>query len=249
MSNTLLSNFEGPLNIAIIGASGGIGSAFTEILANQSNIQSIFAFSRSQKEFDHPKVTSGFLDLTDEISIENAAKLASENTYIDMTIVATGILHDDSTQPEKSLKDLSAEKFEKIFALNTIGPALVAKHFLPHIPKDKPSIFTALSARVGSIEDNHLGGWYAYRASKTALNMLLKNTSIEIARRYKQAAIIGLHPGTVDTNLSKPFQGFVKEGKLFTPQYSAECMIKVLNDRTHEDSGKIFAWDGQEIPY
>jgi NAD(P)-dependent dehydrogenase (short-subunit alcohol dehydrogenase family) len=105
-----------------------------------------------------------------------------------------------------------------------------------------------LSARVGSISDNRLGVWYAYRASKAALNMILKNAAIEMARRYKKASIIGLHPGTVDTTLSKPFQRQVQEGKLFTPEYSSVCLLKVINDFEPEQSGKVFAWDGKEVP-
>ena len=164
-----------------------------------------------------------------------------------MVIVATGILHDGELMPEKSQKELSAEKFHRLFEINTIVPALVAKHFIPKLNREKRSVFAALSARVGSISDNQLGGWYAYRASKAALNMIIKNAAIEISRRNKKAIIVGLHPGTVDSNLSKPFQGNVPDGKLFTPKYSVQKLLVILTTLTSKQSGKCFAWDGKEI--
>ena len=164
-------------------------------------------------------------------------------------MVTTGVLHlGADIQPEKSLRDLSADKFHAIFAANTIFPALAAKHFLPLLHRDKRSVFAALSARVGSISDNRLGGWYAYRASKAALNMIIKNAAIEIERRHKQAIVVGLHPGTVDSDLSKPFQSNVQQNKLFTPAFSAASLLDVVDRLTLDDSGKCFAWNGQEIP-
>ncbi|NBR34275.1 MAG: short-chain dehydrogenase [Rhodobacteraceae bacterium] len=121
-------------------------------------------------------------------------------------------------------------------------------HYLPLLPRDRRGVFAALSARVGSISDNQLGGWYAYRASKAALNMILKNAAIEAARRYKLSVVVGLHPGTVDSSLSKPFQGNVREGKLFGPEYAADHLIRVIDNLTPDQSGKCFAWDGSEIP-
>lgn len=241
-----LSSFGTHLNVAIIGASGGIGSAFVELFSNHDSVKTVYAFSRQSIDFYSNKVISGQIDLSDEDSIQAAAHSIDEE--LDIIIVATGFLHDDATMPEKSLRDLSLPQLEKVFLTNTFGPAIVMKHFLSRIPKNRKSVFAALSARVGSIEDNRLGGWHAYRASKTALNMLLKNAAIETARRYKEAHIIGLHPGTVDTGLSKPFQSNVKDGKLFTPDYSAQSLIDVINTVSPEDSGKVFAWDGQKIP-
>lgn len=167
---------------------------------------------------------------------------------IDIIIVATGILHGDNLSPEKSLRDLDMESFQQVFAINTFGPALIAKHFLPLLPKNKKSVFAAISARVGSIDDNRLGGWYAYRASKAALNMILKNTSVEMGRKYKNLAAIGLPPGTVDTHLSEPFQGNVQPDKLFSAEYSAKCLIRVIDNASASDSGNVYAWDGQKIP-
>ena len=189
------------------------------------------------------------LDLEDEKSIESAASFVKKDGYADLILVTTGILHTDTIVPEKALKELSAEKFHKIFAINTIGPALIAKHFCPLLPRDKPSIFAALSARVGSISDNHLGGWYAYRASKSALNMILKTTSIEMARTHKNTVIVGLHPGTVHSHLSEPFSKNVSKEHLFTADYAVANLTKVLENLTPEDTGKVFAFDGEVIEY
>jgi NAD(P)-dependent dehydrogenase (short-subunit alcohol dehydrogenase family) len=164
-----------------------------------------------------------------------------------MVIVATGILYENKIMPEKSLRDLSAEKFLRLFEVNTILPALVLKHFIPRLNRENRSVFAALSARVGSISDNKLGGWYAYRASKVALNMIIKNAAIEIHRKNKQAIIVGLHPGTVDSNLSKPFQSNVPDGKLFTPDYSVKMLLEVLSNLTSESSGRCFSWEGKEV--
>ena len=227
-----------PKNIAILGASGAIGSAFTKRLSEKHPNASIFEFSRNGQHS---------IDYNCEDSLAEAAALAAKEKPLDLVIVANGILHDEDLMPEKSLRDLSAEKFHRIFEVNTITPALIAKHFLPKLNKDTRSIFAALSARVGSISDNQLGGWYAYRASKAALNMIIKNAAIEIGRRNKHAIVVGLHPGKVDSDLSKPFQGNVAGGKLFTPEYSAEKLLDVLENLGPEQTGKCFAWDGQEV--
>jgi len=232
--------------IAILGSSGAIGKALTEQAQATYPKARIHAFSRS-KGLDLPGLTSHSIDYHDEASLAASAALAAREAPLDLVLVATGLLHDGAMGPEKSLRDLSAEKFQHLFAVNSIVPALAAKHFLPKLNKDRRSVFAALSARVGSISDNHLGGWYAYRASKAALNMILKNAAIEVARRNKQAIIVGLHPGTVDSALSKPFQGNVAAGKLFTPAFSAQKLMAVLDSLTPDQSGQCFAWDGQEI--
>ncbi len=242
---TSLASFPDNINIAVIGASGGIGSAFVNILADDEKIKTLYAFSRSEKRFQHPKIISAPIDLNAEASIQSAA--SAIETPLNLLIIASGILHDDTLKPEKNLRDLNQEAFMRVFTVNTFGPALVAKHFLPLLAKDGKSVFAALSARVGSISDNDLGGWYAYRASKTALNMILKTASIEVARRYKEASIIGLHPNTVDTALSEPFQAGVNH-EIFTPENAAAHMIGVIDTVTAKDTGKVFAWDGQEIP-
>jgi NAD(P)-dependent dehydrogenase (short-subunit alcohol dehydrogenase family) len=188
------------------------------------------------------------IDVTDEPRIVAAAEQARALGEVRLVIVASGILHGDGVRPEKHWGELDAAALSRVFAVNSIGPALVAKHFLPLLPRQGRSVFAAISARVGSIEDNRLGGWYAYRASKAALNMLLRNFAIELARRAPEAVCIGLHPGTVDTPLSKPFQGNVAPGKLFPPEVSATHLLRVIEEVDAADSGRVFAWDGSPIP-
>jgi NAD(P)-dependent dehydrogenase (short-subunit alcohol dehydrogenase family) len=234
-------------NMAIIGSSGALGRAFTQLLSTSHPTGMIHTFSRTQPEESASNIIRHLIEYDNEASIEKAARLASKEAPLDMVIVATGMLHDTELMPEKSLKELSAEKFQRLFAVNTILPALMVKHFSPTLNRHSPSLLGILSARVGSISHNQLGGWYAYRASKAALNMIIKNAAIEIGRQNKQAIMVGLHPGTVNSNLSKPFQGNVHDGKLFTPQFSAAKLLEVLTNLTPQDSGKCFAWDGKEI--
>ena len=177
-------------------------------------------------------------------------RLKDEGRVLDLVIVATGILHDGpDLRPEKTWRSLDASALERVYRINTIGPALIAKHLLPSLAPDRKSVFAALSARVGSISDNRLGGWHAYRASKAALNMLIKTFAIELARRNPKALCVGLHPGTVDTKLSRPFQSNVPKPKLFDVDFVASRLLSVLDRLTPEDSGKLFAWDGQRIPF
>lgn len=234
-------------NIAIIGASGSIGIAFTEQLAALYENATIHVFSRKDLKVSSKNTISYLIDYENEASIEAAAAIASKEAPLDMVIVTTGILHVDGIMPEKALRELTAEKFRYLFEVNSILPALLAKHFLPNMNRDDRSVFAVLSARIGSISDNQLGGWYAYRASKAALNMIIKNAAIEIGRRNKKSVIVGLHPGTVDSNLSKPFQGNVPDGKLFTADFSVKNLLEVLKSLTPEHSGRCFAWDGKEI--
>lgn len=238
-------------NIAIIGASGAIGNAFLHKISSLYPEANISAFSRQISKIE-PKdklKTVNYYDINyqDENSLEQAAKIAANGSSLDLVIIAIGTLHDEDIMPEKALKELSAKKFHHLFEINTITPALLAKYFLPKLNRNNQAIFAALSARVGSISDNQMGGWYAYRASKAALNMIIKNAAIETARRNKEAIIIGLHPGTVNSALSRPFQSNVPAGKLFTPEFAATKLLEVLNDLRPADSGKCFAWDGKEV--
>jgi NAD(P)-dependent dehydrogenase (short-subunit alcohol dehydrogenase family) len=221
----------------IIGSTGGIGGAFMKTLAKKYGEDSVIGLSRS----------SGDIDLTDEASIAAAAAHCATLPSPDLIIVATGMLHDCEYGPEKSLRELDAGRLARAFAVNVIGPSLVAKHFLPLFARDKRGVFAALSARVGSISDNRIGGWYGYRAAKAALNMTIRNLAIEWGRTHKQGICVGLHPGTVDTALSKPFQKNVSQDRLFTPNFAAEQMLNVVDGLTAMDSGKCFAWDGAEI--
>ncbi|MDH4047690.1 MAG: SDR family NAD(P)-dependent oxidoreductase [Gammaproteobacteria bacterium] len=243
-----LDSFPSQVRVAIIGASGGIGSALVETLARHPRVASVHALSRSPCTFSSPKVAYGQLDLADEDSIRQCAGLASSEGPLDIVIVASGMLWaGESLRPEKSMKELDAEHLGRVFAVNAAGPVLVAKHFLPRLRKDSKTVFAALSARVGSIGDNRLGGWYAYRASKAALNMLLKTLSIEHARLWPQSVVIGLHPGTVKTGLSSPYTKHTPGEKLFTPPIAAGYLLEVVDKVRNSDSGGVFAWDGQRI--
>ena len=227
-----------PKNIAIIGASGAIGGAFREMVSEKYPDADLHVFS--SHGFNH-------IDYDSEESICACAELASQDRCLDLVLVTNGALHGQEMMPEKSLKELSAEKFHHFFQINAVVPALIAKYFLPKLNRHSKSVLAVLSARVGSISDNHLGGWYAYRSSKAALNMIIKNAAIESGRINKQSIVVGLHPGTVDSSLSKPFQSTVPENKLFTPEYAAEKLLWVLENTDRSQTGKCIAWDGQEI--
>lgn len=225
----------------IIGASGGIGGAMADVLEQEGVYDQIIRLSRGN---DSPVK----LDLTSEASIAAAADwLKEQHIQPHMVFVATGLLHSDTKGPEKSMRELDADWMLENYQINAVGPALAAKHFLPLMPKDQIVKFAALSARVGSVSDNRLGGWYGYRAAKAALNMIIRNLSIEWTRKNKRSIIVALHPGTVDTELSKPFQSNVPPGKLFDSERAALQLLDVLDGLKPVDSGKIFAWDGEEI--
>jgi NAD(P)-dependent dehydrogenase (short-subunit alcohol dehydrogenase family) len=187
------------------------------------------------------------LDLGDENSISKAAADVAKEGEVDLVVVASGLLHSQGVAPEKSYRHLSAESLQRYFAINATGPALVAKHFLPLLYKDRPAVFAALSARVGSIGDNRLGGWYGYRASKAALNMIVKSLAIELVRTRPQAVCVALHPGTVNTRLSEPFQRGLASESLFSPATAAENLLTVVSRLSPIDTGGCFAWDGSKI--
>ena len=245
----LLPSMDKNLRVIIVGASGGIGRALTQLLASDDQTAQLYALSRSGVSFDNPKVTSLPYDFTHSDSITRAADALKASGKFDLIIIATGLLQGEGIAPEKTMRAMSHDGFTQSFMSNTIGPAMSAQALLPLLRRDQKSVFTALSARVGSISDNRLGGWYAYRAAKAALNMVIKTLAIEYGRRFPEAIIAGLHPGTVDTALSKPFQSNVPEGKLFTTEFCAQRLIEVIDGLNSEDSGGLFAWDGQKIQF
>lgn len=222
----------------IVGAKGGIGAAFADVIERGTKGMRVIRLHRAS----NPP-----LDLTDEDSIAEAAAAISAMGYdISTVLVATGLLHADGRGPEKSIKELDAAWMMRNFQINAIGPALVAKHFLPIMARQGPVYFAALSARVGSISDNRLGGWHSYRASKAALNMLIRNIAIEWQRKNPQSIVVGLHPGTVETALSAPFKGNPAHER-FTPARSVQDMLDALYGLSPQESGQIFAYDGSVI--
>ena len=230
-----LQSFPADGCAVVVGAGGGIGGALAEALAASGRFTTVHALRRTD------------LDLEDETSI--AAAAARLNAPPRLVIVATGLLHGQGVAPEKALRALDPAALLKSYAINAVGPALVAKHFTPLFPRAGKATFAALSARVGSLGDNRLGGWHGYRASKAALNMLLRNVAIELARTRPQAVCLALHPGTVDTGLSAPFQAAVPGERLFTPAFSAERLLEVIDRRGPEDSGRVFDWADEPVPW
>ena len=246
-----LATFGAGLNVVVVGASGGIGAAFVRALAADRSVGRVLAFARRRVDTGDGDVLGGRLDLEDETSMQAAAELARAQVgELNLVLVATGILHDGAAlSPEKTWRALEPDALARAFRVNATGPALIAKHFLPLLARDRKTAFAALSARVGSIADNELGGWYAYRASKAALNQLLRTLAIELTRKRPQALCVGLHPGTVDTGLSVPFQANVPDAKLFTADFAAGRLLAVLDGLDPRDTGGLFAWDGERVPY
>ncbi|MBC6439098.1 MAG: SDR family oxidoreductase [Rhodospirillales bacterium] len=230
----------------IVGASGAIGHGFAVALANDPRCNRLVTTARGA-------ITTGeghrTLDLENEDDIAAlASALRRDDTPLDLVIVATGMLHDGAdVMPEKRWREIDPGTLERLFRINTIGPAMLAKHLLPCLARDRKAVFAALSARVGSIGDNELGGWYGYRASKAALNMILSCAAIELARSWPHAVCIGLHPGTVESPLSEPF---LRSGKrhIFQPDDATRRLLAVVDRLQPSDSGRVFAWDGTSVP-
>ena len=238
MSTTLASFPPGGLAL-VIGGTGGIGSALQSHLHRSGRFAEVISLSRS---------TQPALDLTDEDSIaQAAAAIAAKGSDLRLVILATGILHGGPRPPEKTWRDLDPAALAHAFAINATGPALVMKHCLPVLPRHGKAVFAALSARVGSIGDNHLGGWYAYRASKAALNQLIRTAAIELARTRPDAVCVALHPGTVATNLSAPFG---KTGlDVQTPEEAAGRLLQVIESLAQAQTGTLLDHKGQDIPW
>ena len=220
----------------VIGAGGGIGRALAAAIEERGG--NVVRLSRRSEPA---------LDLEDDALIAAAAVALAGRGRFDLVIVATGLLHGDGVRPEKSLRDIEGAALDRLFRVNATGPALVMRHFLPLLAKDRRSVFAALSARVGSIGDNRLGGWVGYRASKAALNQVIRTLAIELGRTNPHAVLVGLHPGTVDTPLSTPFQRNVDADRLFTPGQAAGLLLDVIADLAPDDSGHCLDWAGKRI--
>ncbi|PKM29398.1 MAG: hypothetical protein CVV07_11005 [Gammaproteobacteria bacterium HGW-Gammaproteobacteria-11] len=242
-----------PLRVLVAGASRGIGRALVLRLLQSSDVVQVFAVARnwSQDMPDDARLICLNADLTDELAVQSLAdRVAGQCGQLDMLINTVGFLHEPGgQQPEKSIRQLSLTALLQSMTINAAVPALLAKAFLPLLRGKHRCIFASLSARVGSIGDNRLGGWYAYRASKAAQNMLMRSFAVEWQRLNANSICLLLHPGTTNTELSAPFQANVPEGKLFTTDFVAERLLAVMAQRSPADSGQFFAWDGQPIPW
>jgi NAD(P)-dependent dehydrogenase (short-subunit alcohol dehydrogenase family) len=220
----------------VIGASGGIGAALLRHLSADGRCALALGLHRRSQPA---------IDFNDEPSIALAAAALAPQGPFHLIVNAVGVLHSDGRMPEKKLGDLGYAQLEAIFRVNTFGPALVLRHFSPLLDRQR-AVLALLSAKVGSLSDNRLGGWYSYRASKAALNMLLKTAAIELRRNQPQAVLVALHPGTVASTLSRPFKGD-QIGR--APDVAAAEMLQLLDTLGPADSGVFVAYDGQRLPW
>jgi len=232
-------------NILIAGASGAIGKEFTRFYSDDPNVEKIVTLSRKVIESRDEKIQSIEIDYSKEETFKNLDKIV-ELESISSIIIATGILHTDQINPEKSINGIDFESLKDVFQVNVFGPILLVKNLLPLIKKSQGVKIVFLTARVGSISDNELGGWYSYRSSKSALNMMIRNLSIELQRANKEHIVIGIHPGTVKSHLSEPFLRHVKHN-IFSPRESVELMSQVISNISQKDSGKCFDFSGKVI--
>jgi len=233
-----LSSFNQRGNAVVFGCTGGLGAALANALRHCGSFDAVLGFSRTG---------ATPTDLLDEASLERAARHAGQAGELRLIINATGFLHDDIQQPEKSLNDITGPKLMRAFALNATGPALIMKHLLPLLPREGKSVFATLSARVGSIGDNTTGGWYGYRASKAALNQLVRTAAPELRRRRPEAICVALHPGTVETRLSSAFS---RSGlDVQPPDLAAQRLLSVIDRLGPKDSGGFFDHFGKPVPW
>jgi len=231
--------------LALVVGAGGIGRALVPALRRRCEDLTVVLCGRQL-----PAAAGWCVDLEDQRSLDALQqRLGDAPQPLRLVVNASGRLHGQGLQPEKRLQQVRADALAASYAINAMAPLLLAKAIEPCLERERPFHFASLSARVGSIGDNHSGGWYAYRAAKAAQNQLLRCLSIEWARRYPQACVTLLHPGTTDTALSRPFQSFVPPDKLFPPARAAEQLLDVLLSQSAADSGAFLAWDGQAIPW
>ncbi|GBL06019.1 SDR family NAD(P)-dependent oxidoreductase [Glaciecola sp. KUL10] len=239
-------------NALVIGASGGIAKVLIEKLVNTGEYETVYTVSRSAPDSILQGQQHESFDTVSEADVDDyVSKLKRSGVTLDYVVCATGILHTSgemTLKPEKRLEDMNEEQFAEYFRVNTVLPAIWLKKLVKVVNKSGATIIF-FSARVGSITDNSLGGWYGYRASKAALNMLVKTAAIEYRRRLPNTVLVCYHPGTVNTSLSKPFQTNVKQGKLFSPDFTCESLLKISSGLPVEQSPYYLDWAGEKIPW
>ena len=239
----------------VLGASGGLGSAMVSEFLNDPEIDKVFAVSSkknpvgSNEGQNQSKLVWLQAEYSETQMADAVSQLMAHAGTFSRVCVCHGLLHSDKLWPEKRLEDITSEALQEIFHSNTVVPALWLKLLFKILKGQTPCIVATMSARVGSLSDNNLGGWYAYRASKAALNMVLKTASIEYARRAKNVKLIAFHPGTTDTALSKPFQSTVPTGKLFTTEFVAEQLAMIMDSAQLDGELSYLDWDGRTIAW
>jgi NAD(P)-dependent dehydrogenase (short-subunit alcohol dehydrogenase family) len=249
-------------HVLVMGASGGIGLAIAQKLAADPALQTLVLCAahanaseplralQQQCAARHIATLLIDTDISDENSLATmAVALSAQSTSLDLVVNAAGLLHAPDLLPEKTITQVSTASMQRIFSVNAFGPILLMKTLWPWLRAKRPVVFASLSARVGSIEDNQLGGWFSYRAAKAAQNQFLKTGAIELSRINPQSIVLALHPGTTDTGLSQPFQANVKPDKLFTPAFVAERLFNIIQNASPADSGSFIAWDGKRIKW
>ncbi|WP_066426761.1 SDR family NAD(P)-dependent oxidoreductase [Anabaena sp. 4-3] len=246
-------------NALIVGASQGIGLGFVKKLLQNDRINKIYATYRQPEaacelidlaDKYSNRLTCLVVDITDELQIAEAIqKIRTQINQLHLVINCVGLLHEGDLQPEKSLRQINPENLLRYFQVNSIGAVLLAKHLLPLFRHNDTAVFATISAKLASIGDNKLGGWYGYRASKTALNMFMRNVAIEYGRTCPNAIVVTLHPGTTDTSLSRPFQRNVAADKLFSVERTVTQLLAVIEKLNKGDSGQFFSWDGSKLPW
>nr|WP_290225621.1 SDR family NAD(P)-dependent oxidoreductase [Trichocoleus desertorum] len=246
-------------NALIVGANGGIGLGFVQQLLQDDRITKIYATYRQPESASEllalrdqypEQLVCLPLDITDEAQIaECSDRIQSQVDKLHLVINCVGILHEGDLQPEKSLRQINPDHLGRYFQINSIGAVLLAKHLSPLFCHSDRNVFATISAKIGSIGDNQLGGWYGYRASKAALNMLMRTVAIEYRRKSPNTIVVTLHPGTTDTHLSKPFQRNVPPEKLFPVERTVTQLLAVVKNLEPKDSGEFFSWDGTRLPW
>ena len=256
--NAPVQGLQDPAQVLVTGASSGIGLAMVQALLEDAAVARVYAVSRrggacevlqALRERHGERLQAVAADLTCDTGLADVAAAAASGGALHLVVNCAGILHGAGLRPEKSLATLQRDALAQVFALNAFAPVLLAKALLQLLGPGAPRVFASLSARVGSISDNRLGGWYAYRASKAAQNQLLRTLAIEWRRTHPHATCVLLHPGTVDTPLSRPFQANVPPAALSTPGHAARRLLDVIAGLTPADSGRFIAWDGSPVPW
>jgi len=238
----------------IVGAGQGIGLEFVRQLVQRDEIDRLYATYRNPQTellaITDTRLSCLSMDITDEEQIAAVINaIQAETNALHTVINCVGVLHEGTMQPEKSLRQVNAEQLLRYFQVNSVGAMLIAKHVQPLLKHRDRAIFATISAKIGSIGDNHLGGWYGYRASKAAQNMLMKTAAIEYARSSPKTLVVTLHPGTTDTGLSQPFQSNVPAEKLFSVERTVSQLLEVIEQLQEGDSGQFFSWNGSRLPW